>query len=69
MLVARKNRRRSYFESKTMNWHTVNWGNFFVSVGIVLDIGAAIGYAVQGDWKRVLYWISATGIMVAVRIM
>jgi len=47
----------------------INWGNFFVSAGIVLDIGAAIGYAFQGDWKRVLYWVSATGIMVAVRIM
>jgi hypothetical protein len=48
---------------------TVNWGNFFVSAGIVIDIAAAIGYAFQGDWKRVLYWVSATGIMVAVRIM
>jgi hypothetical protein len=59
-----------------LNWHaflvtvkTLNWGNFFVSVGIALDICAAIGYAFQGDWKRVLYWVSATGIMVAVRIM
>lgn len=52
-----------------MNWHNFNFDNFFVSAGIVLDIAAAIGYAVQGDWKRVLYWVSATGIMVAVRIM
>jgi hypothetical protein len=52
-----------------MSLHNVNWGNVFVTAGIVLDIGAAIGYAYQGDWKRVLYWVSATGIMVAVRIM
>ena len=52
-----------------MSLHNVNWGNVFVTAGIVLDIAAAIGYAVQGDWKRVLYWVSATGIMVAVRIM
>jgi hypothetical protein len=52
-----------------MSLHNVNWGNVFVTAGIVLDIGAAIGYACQGDWKRVLYWVSATGIMVAVRIM
>lgn len=52
-----------------MNFHNINWGTFFVNAGIVLDILAAIGYAFQGDWKRVLYWVSATGIMVAVRIM
>ena len=52
-----------------MNWHTINWGNFFVSAGIVLDIGAAIGYALQGNWKQVLYWTGATMIMVAVRLM
>jgi hypothetical protein len=52
-----------------MHLSQINWGNFFVSAGIVLDIGAAIGYAFQGDWKRVLYWVSATGIMIAVRIM
>ncbi len=47
----------------------MNWGNFFVDAGIVLDVCASIGYLCQGDWKRVLYWVSATGIMIAVRIM
>ena len=52
-----------------MNWHSINWGNLFVSAGIVLDIGAAIGYAFQGDWKKVLYWTGCTIVMVAVRII
>ena len=47
----------------------INWGTAFVNAGILLDISAAIGYGCQGDWKRVLYWVSATGIMIAVRIM
>lgn len=46
-----------------------NWGNIAVNLGIGVDVMAAIGYGLQGDWKRVLYWISATGIMVAVRLM
>jgi hypothetical protein len=52
-----------------MSLHNVNWGNVFVTAGIVLDIGAAIGYALQGNWKQVLYWTGATMIMVAVRLM
>jgi hypothetical protein len=52
-----------------LNWHTINWGNFFVSAAIILDIGAVIGYAVQGDWKRVLYWTGCTIVVIAVRIM
>ena len=46
-----------------------NWGNVFVNLGIGIDVGAVIGYALQRDWPRVLYWVSATGIMVALRIM
>jgi hypothetical protein len=31
----------------------------FPSILIVLDIGAALIYLTQGDWKRFIYWIAA----------
>jgi hypothetical protein len=51
------------------NWAQLNWGDIAVNIGIGVDIMAAIGYGLQGDWKRVLYWVSATGIMIAIRII
>ena len=50
-------------------WTHLNWGNLAVNIGIGIDILAAIGYGLQGDWKRALYWVSATGIMIAIRII
>ncbi len=50
-------------------WLHWNWGTVAVNLGIGIDVMAAVGYACQHDWKRVLYWVSATGIMIAVRIM
>lgn len=26
---------------------------------ILIDLGAAIGYFIAGDWKRGIYWIAA----------
>lgn len=49
-----------------MHW---NWGNIAVNIGIGVDVMAVVGYSLQGDWKRVLYWVSATGIMIAIRII
>jgi hypothetical protein len=46
-----------------------NWGNIAVNLGIGVDVMAVVGYGLQGDWKRVLYWVSATGIMIAIRII
>jgi len=46
-----------------------NWGDIAVNLGIGIDVMAFLGYALQGDWKRTLYWVSATGIMIAIRIM
>ena len=31
----------------------------FPTVLIILDICAAIGYIPDGDWRKVIYWISA----------
>ena len=46
-----------------------NWGQIAVNIGIGVDVMAVVGYALQGDWKRTLYRVSATGIMIAVRII
>lgn len=46
-----------------------NWGNIIVNVSIGVNASAFLGYALQGDWKRALYWFSATLITVSVRIM
>ena len=31
----------------------------FPTLLIALDVGAAVVYAVCGDWKRCVYWIAA----------
>lgn len=31
----------------------------FPTVLIALDVGAAVVYAVGGDWKRTIYWLAA----------
>lgn len=31
----------------------------FPTILIILDICAAIGYIPDGDWRKVIYWISA----------
>ena len=46
-----------------------SWGNIGVNLGIATDVIAAIGYALQGDWRRTYYWVSATSIMIAVRLL
>ncbi len=33
---------------------------------IVLDVGAAIVYGVNGDWKKVIYWVAAAVLNAAV---
>ena len=47
----------------------MNWGNFFVNMGIVLDVGATVSYAFAHDWKKMLYWLSCTGVIIALRLM
>jgi hypothetical protein len=32
----------------------------------VLDVGAAIVYATDGDWKKVIYWLAAAVLNAAV---
>lgn len=32
---------------------------FFPAVLIVLDVAAGIVYACHGDWRRLIYWLSA----------
>jgi sugar phosphate permease len=46
-----------------------NWGNIAVNLGIGVNILATLGYVIEGDWKRVFYWASATAITIAVRII
>ena len=31
----------------------------FPALLIVLDLGAALAYAVEGDWRRAVYWTAA----------
>lgn len=31
----------------------------FPTVLIVLDVGAAFVYGIDGDWRRAIYWLSA----------
>ena len=31
----------------------------FPTILIALDVGAAVVYAVGGDWKRTIYWLAA----------
>ena len=33
---------------------------------ILLDVGAAIVYAVAGDWKKAVYWVAATVLNITV---
>lgn len=33
---------------------------------IVIDILSALGYATGGDWRKVIYWISAAALTAAV---
>ncbi len=32
------------------------------TVLMLIDIGAAIPYGLQGDWRRCLYWLFACGL-------
>jgi hypothetical protein len=47
----------------------MNWGDFFVGAMIVLDICAVVGYTVQRDWNKALYWLFATGLIICLRRM
>lgn len=31
----------------------------FPTVLVVLDVGAAVVYAIGGDWKKAIYWFAA----------
>lgn len=33
---------------------------------IVLDVGSAVVYGATGDWKKVIYWVAAAVLNVAV---
>lgn len=46
-----------------MHW---NWGYILATTQTLLSVAAAIGYACQGDWKRVSYWVCAAGITATV---
>ena len=38
----------------------------FPCVLIALDLGAGIMYAFEGDWRKVVYWVAAAVLNVAV---
>lgn len=44
----------------------MNFGMLLAIAMIMLSVGAAIGYAVAGDWRRAIYWILAAGITAVV---
>lgn len=37
----------------------MNWGAAFAKLMILLDVAAGIGYFVQGDIRRGIYWTAA----------
>lgn len=39
---------------------------FFPAVLILLDVGAAIAYARNKDWRKVVYWLAAAVLNAAV---
>ena len=55
--------------TKGENMSHWNWGVIGVNLGIATDAIAAIGYALQGDWKHAYYWASGTSLMIAVRLL
>ena len=44
-------------------------GTIIASVNMLLCVSAAIGYAVQKDWGRAVYWACAFGITYAATFM
>lgn len=38
----------------------------FPAALIVLDLGAAVVYGLEGDWRRCLYWLFAAGLTAVV---
>lgn len=45
-----------------------HFGNLMVDLGIALDFLTAMGYLVDHDGRRVFYWLSATLLMIAIRL-
>lgn len=39
---------------------------FFPTLLIVLDVGAALAYAKNKDWRKVIYWIAAAVLNITV---
>jgi len=33
---------------------------------IIIDVMAAVPYAMQGDWRKALYWLFAAGLTITV---
>jgi len=44
----------------------VTRAQLFPAVLIALDIGAAVVYGVEGDWRRTIYWTAAAVLTVVV---
>ena len=38
----------------------------FPTILIALDLGAAVVYGISGDWRKVVYWVAAAVLNVAV---
>jgi len=49
-----------------MQIHNLNWGQIIAWAGILLSIGAAIGYAFARDWRHFLYFTFAAAITICV---
>lgn len=37
----------------------MNWGKALAITSIVISVSASIGYGLQHDWRRTIYWASA----------
>lgn len=44
----------------------MTYAQWFVFVLTILETGATVAYTVDGDWRRAIYWASATAISVVV---
>lgn len=42
------------------------WTKLLPTVLIIIDVFAAIPYAMHGDWRKALYWLFAAGLTITV---
>lgn len=42
-----------------------NWSSFLIWLILAESVGASLAYFLAGDWRKGLYWLSASGIAIS----